>query len=70
MSGDYIPGAYEARECAKAIYTAIYQPGIPDGDGEVMPTFEQAEEQDIGAYERAMTAAGAVLLLPWLAISR
>jgi hypothetical protein len=48
---------------AKAIYDVVFLPGEYDGCAEPMPSFEEAEAMDLGAYDRACRAADRVLTL-------
>lgn len=45
------------RIMARAIYNAVYLPGLPDEEGESMPSFDEAELEEIGGYDRALKAA-------------
>jgi hypothetical protein len=49
------------REMAKLIYDAVFRPG-EEIDGFVMPSFEEAQIQELGGYNRAVEAAACVVL--------
>jgi hypothetical protein len=49
------------REMAKLIYDAVFRPG-EEIDGFVMPSFEEAQIEELGGYNRAMEAAACVVL--------
>ena len=46
---------------ARTIYETVFRPGSME-DGLVMPSFEVAQAEELGAYERCLIAAQAVLL--------
>lgn len=50
----------EEREAAKLIYDTIYLPG-EEVDGDIMPPFSEAEEEEMGGYLRAVEAARLLL---------
>jgi len=50
----------DVREIARIIYNAVYRPGTDEGTF-TMPTFEQAEADRVGGYDRALEAAVLVL---------
>jgi hypothetical protein len=49
------------REVAQLIYNAIFRPG-EEIDGFIMPSFEEAQLQELGDFDRAMEAAACVVL--------
>lgn len=49
------------RALARIIYDECFHPGEERGDGYPMPPFDEAETDELGAYDWAMSAARKVM---------